>query len=327
MILILTDPAVGGTFLSWTLHYLAGHERYFNARQGEWQLLPSDPVLKNNAHGFRPNQANTIVQVRDLMAKLKASATPEFHHLYFHNLKDQPCTQTERHQPTADIISSIQSEFNSIIMLNSQNLLYWAMLEPRVLCGKFGDPTIDNTSADEQHEDFVQYFFKDSLAFWQSHALTDIWDKREFLALNLRPFSHQKIRHNLDLSVDHFYLDSMDMHVTFDQTVEHLFDSLGLKLQSGRYCQWKGVYDRWKKIHYHRILFCWHFDEIINYILHGYYMDLKRFNLDLVQEACIQHALLYRHDLNLKTFNLDKFQNTKQLNRLLEKNFHPLSAY
>jgi hypothetical protein len=49
-------------------------------------------------------------------------------------------------------------------------------------------------------------------------------------------------------------------------------------------------------------------------------MDLNRFNLDIVQEAAIQHILLYKHSLSIKTWQLEKFNNTKQINALLEPN-------
>jgi hypothetical protein len=90
---------------------------------------------------------------------------------------------------------------------------------------------------------------------------------------------------------------------------------------------WIKIYADWKKFHYQRLMFCWYFDQIVNYIINGYYMDLSRFNLDIMQEACIQHHLIYQHDLNLKTFNLKKFYNTQQLHQLLEKNPHPLPQY
>jgi hypothetical protein len=66
-------------------------------------------------------------------------------------------------------------------------------------------------------------------------------------------------------------------------------------------------------------------DEIINLIIEGRPMDLKRFDLDVLQESVIQHFLLYKHNLNLKTFGLEKFENTLQLHNLLEPNvYHQL---
>jgi hypothetical protein len=54
-------------------------------------------------------------------------------------------------------------------------------------------------------------------------------------------------------------------------------------------------------------------------------MDLTRFNLDLMQEACIQHHLIYNYNLNFKTWQLEKFSDTKQLHSLLELNTHQIT--
>ena len=75
------------------------------------------------------------------------------------------------------------------------------------------------------------------------------------------------------------------------------------------------------------MLFVAYFDKIINYIIEGYELNLDKFNLDLVQEAAIQHELIYKHNLNLKTWQLTKFTNTRQLHNLLEPNIHPLTTY
>lgn len=327
MILVIADPSAGGTFLCWSLHYLAGHETYFHARSAQWRQVPIDPVQQLNAHGFRPNQPGSIDDVYDMTKILEDSSAAGFHHLYFHNLDDEPRISTQRHEPTACAIEQIRPKFQHTVLLDNANPLYHATFEPRALTSKFSSPNQINRDAKEQHADFVSYFFPDSLDRWRSLNLTEVWDQREFLALNLRPLASQKMRHNLDLAQQHFHLNAMDLYTVFDQTVDHLFEFLDLSISKSRKSHWSDVYSAWRRLHYNRVMFCWHFDEIINYILQGHDMDLTRFNLDLVQEACIQHFLIYRHDLNFRTFNLDKFRNTRQLHQLLEKNIHPLSAY
>ena len=98
---------------------------------------------------------------------------------------------------------------------------------------------------------------------------------------------------------------------------------IDIPINSKRYEKWLIVYAQWKQIHTKRIMWCWYFDTIIEYILKGYSMDLERFDLDLYQEAVIQHVLIYKYGLNLKTFELYKFTNTKQLHDLLEPTLHP----
>jgi hypothetical protein len=106
--------------------------------------------------------------------------------------------------------------------------------------------------------------------------------------------------------------------------MQDLFDYLEIKIDNERIVYWNTVYLSWRKIHYNRLNFLWCFDKIINYILNDYYMDLTRLKLDIIQEAYIQHELIYKHNLNLKTWQLEKFTNTQQLHSLLELNTHPL---
>ena len=90
------------------------------------------------------------------------------------------------------------------------------------------------------------------------------------------------------------------------------------------YQKWLLIYNQWKNVHKQKLMFVWYFDTIINNILQGIDFDLIRFNLDITQEATIQHFLIYKHNLNFKTWQLIKFTNTRQLHELLEPNIHPL---
>ena len=77
-----------------------------------------------------------------------------------------------------------------------------------------------------------------------------------------------------------------------------------------------------------RIQWVSHFDEIMNAVLNGYTMDISSFNLDIMQEATIQHVLIYKYGLNLKTWELDVFpNNTKHIHELIEENIHPITPY
>lgn len=327
MILILTDPSVGGTFLNWSLHYLSGHTEYFYTKTEKWEPLIDDPVSKINAHVFKPNQPLYVKEVYEFTNILDRIETDGFHSLYFHTLQDQTEHGSDMHQGTSDAISGIWDKFKKIIILNNRHPLYNAAFGGRLLTTKLSNRATRNQTFEEQHEDFINFFYKDSLDFWKSQKLNDIWDHREFLALNLRPFEAPQISKNVDLKRPHYDLNSFDLYCAFDKTVEDLFVFLDLDINQSRLSKWNDVYNRWRRIHYKRMLFVWYFDEIINCILNGHDMDLTRFELDIVQESCIQHYLIYNHGLNFKTWKLEKFLNTKQLHDLLETNTHPLSAY
>jgi hypothetical protein len=330
MILVLTDPAVGGTFLTWSLHYLAGHKKYFYSKTNSWIDVPEDPTTNNNAHAFLVNHPDKIDQVPNMLATLKDMQTSDFHTMYIHNLNEDTRSSNARmnpgtrHQPTAELISAIATEFKKIIVLYSGHSLYHCSTRFRNLSSKWSDYNKKNLSNEEQLQDFVEHFFTDSHKIWQEQNLNHVWDQREFLALNIRPFSVPNISVNIDLTIPHYSFDTFELYTIFDQTVDQLFDFLEIQINNDKKTHWMKVYNKWKKIHANRLSFAMYFDTIVNYIINGNNMDLVRFDFDLMQEAAIQHYLIYKHNLNLKTWELEKFTNTKQLHTLLEPNTHKL---
>lgn len=331
MILILADPLIGGTFLTWSLHYLAGHDEVYSVREQKWRPLVEDPVGDTNAHRFNPNQADRLEEIQHFLDNFAVVNPKGFHSLYFHNFtldfRDQKEYFTSFHQATADAIAGIIDEFESVIVLTNTHPMYNIAYEERSLHSKFSDHSQMNSSGKEQRENFIDYFYTDSLEKWKSLNLNDVWDQREFLALNMRPLRSISIKENVDLRRTHYNLNSFDLYCTFPSTVTQLFEYLGIAIEQNRLAQWRTVYDKWRMIHQPRMIFSWYLPEIITYIINGFDMDLDRFNLDIMQEACIQHFLIYNHGLNLKTWQLEKFHNTRQLHNLLEPNSHFLTEY
>lgn len=322
MIAVLTDPACGGTFLTWSLYYLSGQTEYYSVKQKQKTSLISDPVTASNAHGFRPNQPIMLEHVIDQVNTLSNRPADEFNVMYFHNFGD--CNR----QPggsTSIAIDKTTKHFEKIVCvgISPKNSLYQCAYNKRVLVL---NPQTGElfSSQQEQHQDFIETYFKQSQKIWTEQGLNEVWDQREFLALNCRPNDSVNIADVHDFSFDHFYLDSMDLWTQFDLTVIKLFEYLELGIDLSRWDHWLEVYTKWKKIHYQRIRFVMYFDTIIQYILQGKSMDLESFDLDIMQESAIQHALIYNHNLNLKTWQLNKFLNTQHLHSLLETNTHSL---
>jgi len=321
LIAVLTDPAVGGTFLTWSLHYLAGHDNYYQAKSGVWIDLPHNPLTEKNSHGFLANHPESK-SFDDIYSSLVSTKTNNFHTIYLSN----DVSNVESFDLNLEkCISSLRDEQLILLTLSTPHQLYQSSsrtsrLDPASMSDL--NKILDNATDAEQ--DFNEHFFKNSFQTWQNLNLTSYWDRREFLALNLRPKKTIHICPNIDLNCNHYRLDTMELWNTFDLTVDHLFKYLGLTIKSERRSHWNTVYQKWRKLHYQKILFVWYFDQIIDYILQGYNFDLTRFNLDINQESAIQHELIYTHNLNLKTWQQEKFTNTKQLHDLLEPNIHPL---
>jgi hypothetical protein len=325
MIGILTDPGVGGTFLTWSLHYLAGHNEYYSVRNRQRVELPTNPVVFKNAHQFKPNQPTTHSTYQEIILDLLNTETTGFHTIYFHNFFGSTSTQDTG---TELAIQHLCQHADKIVTLfQSKEFNYQLRYIPRDSVPNWFDPTEQLTDADDIWENFTDYFFKESKDLFQKQQLINKWDQREFLALNLRPFNPLTINGMFNYNVSHYALDTVELYNTFDESVKDLATYLEIRIDQDRYKLWNNIYHTWKKIHTQQQMFTWYFDKIINYIINGYSMDLTRFNLDIVQEACIQHYLIYNHNLNFKTWQLEKFTNTEHLHTLLESNMHPVSNY
>ncbi len=317
---IITDPGVGGTFLTWSIHYLAGCTQYYYSKQDQWVDLTETPVTNTNSHGFRPNQPDNLVNYYKTFNKLKHVDSTFFHCLYFHNFNDQE----KQPEATKHLQSSVDKGI--ILSLDPHNFLYQISSTPR--SGNRLDRITNSkyiSNPDEIWKDHSEYFFNESLKIWNELKLTDVWDKREFIALNVDYKNATSINDIITDYDNNFYaLNPMDLFNTFDTTVYKLFDYLDQSIDFARFEKWLLVYNNWKKVHHNRLQFTWYFDTIIYNIINGKSMDLEKFNLDLMQEAAIQRALIYNYSLNLKTWQLEKFTNTKQLHDLLEPNLHPI---
>ena len=214
------------------------------------------------------------------------------------------------------------------INLDKQYYLYDCKLQNRAdAYFTLADGKISTANnSDARLDEYIKFFFKESLDVWKKHNLTNIWDKREFIALNFRPHDgvHLSDCHQFDF--DHYNIPAHICWARLDEQIENLLTYCGITLDKSRFENWLEVYSEWKKIHYDRIKFCESFDTIIQNILNGNDMDLSEFDLDIIRESAIQHTLIYKQNLNFKTWQLEKFVNTKQLHSLLEPNIHPLSS-
>lgn len=322
---IVTDPVIGGTFLTWSLHYLAGHTETLHWMDSKYRLLPDNPITKINAHRFYANQPNSLSEFTEIFKLVNTTHTELFHTIYFHNFNTIPIATTSTCIDTTAAINQLYSITNKIIMLHNcpSHALYHAKFQGRVLAPKLNTSNVWNHSFEEQHQDFIDTFFVDSKLKWEQLGLTDTWDHREFLALNLRPFDKITVVPNFNQTKEHYPLDSFELFNNFDKTVIDLFNFLELTIDNSRWNNWLTVYNQWRELHTDRILFVEYFDQIIDSIINNYYMELSRFKLDIVREAVIQHVLLYKHGLNFKTWGLEKFpDNTQDLHTLLEPNIY-----
>ena len=325
MIAVLTDPAVGGTFLTWSLHYLSGHTEYFHANNSCYNDLPLSPLGTYNAHKFKPNQPTSAESFDKILTKLIDTQTDKFHTIYFHNfnysLNTIDASQINAIKKLAKYVDKI-----IVVSTSANSKLYNCSHIPRDNCRRsWKHQDVRLTQPSEMLNEFIDVFFAESKKTWYSQGLTSPWDQREFIALNFKFDEVFCIEPNIDSSIDYYSIDTQDLYNTFDTSIYNLFAYLEITIDKSRWKKWVAIYNKWKVVHYQRLQFIWYFDKIINYTIGGRNFDLTKFNLDIVQEAAIQHNLIYKHNINLKTWQLEKFTNTKQLHQLLEPNIHKIS--
>ena len=321
LITVITDPAAGGTFLTWSLTWLTGENNYLNVATKAMVPICDNPLTGINAHGFRPNQPITLHDVIETYEYLEQQ--PGVHFVYFHNLREE--IRQWPVDPTIDpaAIALAFKKSNKVIRLQSSTThdLYHIKWNGRILTTAWNSVNDRYNSFDEQQQDFLNYFFKDSLIMWnQTLGLDSVWDQREFMALNLRPFDQPRMANEPFKGRDYYHLQCQDHWLTLDLVVQDLLHYIELPLDPDRWDHWKQIYEKWKLLHHERMQFVWYFNDIIDCILNGTFLDLRRFDLDLMREAVIQHVLLYKYNLNFKTYNLEKFLDTLQLHQLLESN-------
>lgn len=313
MIAILTDVAIGGTFLTWTVYYLSGKTNYFSVRKNEFVEVCHNPLTTVNAHKFLPNQPRNKNEFANILHK----TLEHNEHLYMHQLR----------YDTKDAVDEVCKHAEKIIILSlrPEHVLYNCKYISRADVVPSWNTEQNLTNPDDIHEDFINYFFKESKQVWESKELKNIWDKREFLALNIDPFDHSSILDYVDPDTMCYQIDTQDAWTNLDQCINKLFSYLDIPINQKRFENWVAVYSSWKNIHTKQLNFVNNFQTIIDNIINGIEMNLDSFDLDISQEAAIQHFLIYNHNLNFKTWQLTKFTNTKQLHDLLEPNIHDLS--
>lgn len=322
---ILTDPAVGGTFLTWSIYYLAGQEYYRNFKKQETVVIPDNPLTDINAHNFIPTQPNSVEQVETIYNNVKSAPEHQLDIIYMHNLPTFPYNNNLSDEITKFAVEKLKTITNKFIVLYTadSHKLYSTKYEGRTIKKSLNNPSIIHDNSEKLHNEYIDTFFLDSKEKWNELGLTQSWNYREFLALNLRPYNVKSILPAFNLTADHYRIEIFDLYQRFDITVKSLFNFLNLEMDLKRYNQWIPIYNQWKKLHHDRIEFVEYFDLIVDSIINNYSLDLTRFKLDIVREATIQHVLIFKHGLTLKSHELEKFPNNAQeLHTLLEPNIY-----
>ena len=303
---ILTDPASGGTFLDWTVQFLAGKDTFYNGRPDKqcWVDLVANPITTHNAHGHRPCQVVKPWMMDNTLLNLHKMPAEQFHTVYFHSYTDKKNNfNIENNIPT---IQSMIRQTEKLIVASSfdrPNLLF------NLRKNRIGDDLVDN---------LLENYLPEGNQYKNT-----MWDLREFLALSFLPRASSSMSRILDKNTEFFRIDTLDLYCSFDNIIESLFCYLNLNIDLTRISSWTNIYNEWKQIHAKSVRWDSDFDKIVEAIVLGKNIELTYYDLDIMQEAAILQELMIKYNLSIKGYGLEKFpNNTKELHLLLEANFH-----
>lgn len=339
---VTSTNSIGCTFLDWSIHFLSGQTEFYNVDLG-WSKLCADPTQQKNAHGHPKNHpcgVDNTKQVIDKLTSIKANVgslypAPSLSDFVAKKLNLDISKISEKNSDVYEQICNYQAdEYSNIFNICNTNnvpVIYVKQNSyfPYNMFFRADRKQFENKIAESQSEmmeEFLNVFFdQTNKKEWQNSVTNmSIWDLREFIALNIRPYKKLLLDNNVNRHRPHFYIDSMDLWCNGENTIVEVFKYLKLTIDSNRYDSWVLIYRKWQKQQLKILNFCWNIDNICESIVNNYYLDISSYNMDLWQEAIIQHILIYKYNLNLKNWQLEKFPaNTQDLYALLEPNIHP----
>lgn len=329
--------SLGCTFLDWSLHFLSGQDYFYSTKSQSWIELKQNPLSELNSHGHKknhpPGSANSIKCI-DLLSQLDSN---KLYSLYpvqldivaainnldytIDQLKDPEVFNKVKNFQSQDYLKTFKHCVD-----NNVKIIFLAMA-PEVSLYRIKIRQLDRfltknqapSSTDDLVEELQKIFFSDSIDTWKNLGLTNIWDVRERMALDSRPFDYQM---DPVLPMPHLRIDCRDWWLQGPKVISKALTFLGLTVDADRLEQWLPIYYQWQAIQAAAVEFCYYIDHIVDAIVKNIYFEI---DLSFEQEAVVQHCLIYKHNLNLKTWELKKFpNNTQDLHKLLEPNIHPV---
>lgn len=334
---ITSQLSVGCTFFDWSIHFLSGQKDFYQADQRRWIPLSNDPVLDVNAHGHLKNHPKGSIATAKQITELLNMPENQLYSVYpsamtvddaikqCHILPDQ-IGQKDNWQHIYHFINSDYWKNFEVCQASNVKLIYVAN-DPNVSlyyltsrCSTNIFPIVDGS----KYVNLQETFFKNSVNSWNSLGLTEIWDQRERLALDLRPFLRNEENSN-HLQGSHLWISCQELWTRGEVTALKMLKFLDLPVATERLPEWRLVYAKWQEIQLKQLEFNYIYQHIVDSIVNNWYYEI---DLTFEQEVVIQHCLIYQHNLNLKTWQLTKFPtNTQDLHKLLEDNIHVITEY
>jgi hypothetical protein len=336
IVCVTSKQSLGCSFVDWSINFLSGRDQYFKIDGLKWTPLTSNPLTAYNSHGHKKNHpAGYRATSQYIEEFLKQS--PDLYTVYPSMIHvDDVCQQLNiPHQEVYShfdqicqhSLSDFQNIINSCFDYNVKLIYVHGNAQAR---GYFWnqralDRQILNAEPyrDFEHArlDFQQVFFNNSIDSWNRLNLTNTWDVRERMALDMRPYDLKFYNNDVSITFPHVWVDCQDLWYNTTDVLDDIMKFINVPIDQQRWSRWIPIMQTWQTIQRNQLKFYYVVDHIVNSIVHNWYYPLE--SLSLAQEAVIQHCLIYKHNLNLKTWQLETFPaNTQDLHKLIEPNFH-----
>jgi len=313
---------VGATFLDWSLHWLAGHNDIYNIDQQAWLEVPAMPLTQDNAHSHPKNHPAGHGEVLYTVNCLQQLPTDTFHSCYASPLDSYSTAQTlgitdqQLHNPNilqwlqttvdldyAQIFKSTHQQPIIYIHADSRHSLYQLLSMSR--------------AKENGYMGFHQWYFQHD-----AKSTQHVWDQREMLALDLQITQHLENPY-IDFTAPHLRVNAEELWYQPRDVVHRCFEYIKMPMDNTRWKHWKTVANQWQQIQMPLLKFCRDIEHIVTATVNSWDFPLPE--LSLLQEAVIQHHLIYQHNLNIRNWQLETFpDNTNKLHKLLEPNQHAL---
>lgn len=345
---VTSTHSIGCTFLDWSILYLSGQSKVFSVDSMRWHNICSNPLTQQqsvvNAHNHIKNHKSGWQRNKDVVSTIYNNTTNREKSISLYPFPlhfDDCCTHLDLDMSAISdellmqqIWAYQKKDYINMLdwMARDQQIpVIYVSVDPSIKGYHWTTRSLDRlswspkkpTCTQEVDQEFQDVFFSRSQQCWQDLGLDELWDVRERMALDIRPFS-EHWANDLILAHDHYWIHCQDLWFDTEQTVRTIMLWLDLDLIEDRVQQWLPIVRSWQQIHNNNLRFPRHLSKILGSIVHGHKHDIS--NLTFNQEVIIQHCLIYQFGLNLKTWKLDKFPDcASQLHALLELNLHPLS--
>lgn len=338
-----SEQGCGCTFLEWSANFLAGQTAYYSSDLDQTFDLTLNPLTQNNAHAHKINKPNGYKQTLKTLEKFNNTDLDLFS-FYPTTLRiDEACaqlginqTELQKESVLNEVNQYINADYARLIdhVLDQEIDLCYVSLDKKMLGYHWtkrnfpARPMFEDLVVNNEHsliENHESVFFNSSSQHWVDQGLNNIWDIRERMALDNRPFQWAGSIFS-GSAKRHLYLNCQEVWFDCERSMRTIQDFLQLSINQTRAEQWKPIAQRWQQIQLDSLKFWIQLDHIVCAIVNDYDYPLPC--LTLRQESIIQHCLIYQHNLNLRTWQLEKFpNNARLLHCLLETNIHPVNLY